>query len=76
MVEPLVVQEVLVWLGLSELQAKVYLVLLEVGKADAETISKLLSISRSDAECALCGLEALGLVKGMRSSVFSAHAEE
>jgi predicted transcriptional regulator len=65
LVDNLVVQKVLVWLGLSELQAAVYLAVLEVGKARVETVSERLGISRSDVECVLCELEELGLVKEM-----------
>jgi predicted transcriptional regulator len=63
MVENLALQRVLVWLGLSELQAKVYLTLLEGGAASAEVICKRIGTSRSVVDYVLRELKELGLVK-------------
>lgn len=50
-------------LGLSVLEAKVYLSLLKVGKASAKTISKVSKISQPDVYRVLCKLENHGLVE-------------
>jgi predicted transcriptional regulator len=63
MVDILALGEVLVWLGFSVLQAKVYVALLETGKESIEALSKRLGISQSEVDRALCELEELGLVE-------------
>jgi predicted transcriptional regulator len=63
MIYDLDVQELLVWLGLSELQAKVYLTLLETGNANAESVSKQARLDQLTVECALFELKEIGLVK-------------
>ncbi len=55
--------QVLVWLGLSGLEAKVYLSLLEIGRANIEDISMKTKIREPDVRCALRELEKRGLVK-------------
>jgi sugar-specific transcriptional regulator TrmB len=50
-------------LGLSVLEAKVYLALVKVGKASAKTISKASRISQPDVYRVLCKLENHGLVE-------------
>ncbi len=63
LVDDLALHEVLVWLGLNELQAKVYLAVLEAGMAGVEIVSKRLDFSQSDVARALDELEELGLIK-------------
>jgi predicted transcriptional regulator len=65
MVSDLSVRDMLIQLGLSVLQAEVYLALLEIGQADVEIISMQVGISRSSALCVLLELMDIGLVKGL-----------
>ena len=50
-------------LGLSVLQARVYLSLLEIGEADAEAISQKTRMPQQEVYCTLRDLQELGLVK-------------
>ncbi len=55
--------QTLTGLGLSFLQAKTYISLARLGKADAKTISKISSVARTDAYRILLTLEKLGLAE-------------
>ena len=68
--------EMFVALGLSELQARVYVVLLEVGEADVQTISEHAKLPRVDVDKALCALKALGLVKVVSLSIYRAESPQ
>jgi sugar-specific transcriptional regulator TrmB len=50
-------------LGLTSLQAKTYLALTELGKADAQKVSKLSNVARQDVYRIMPTLEKLGLVE-------------
>jgi sugar-specific transcriptional regulator TrmB len=54
---------ILVALGLTWLQAKVYLSLLEEGEIGVKAISRQARLPQADVNEALCELEKLGLVK-------------
>jgi sugar-specific transcriptional regulator TrmB len=54
---------ILVALGLTRLQAKVYLTLLKAGESDVQRISRQARLPQLDINEALCELEKLGLVK-------------
>jgi sugar-specific transcriptional regulator TrmB len=54
---------ILVALGLTRLQAKVYLTLLEEGEIGVQAISRQTKLPQVDVNEALCELEKLGLVK-------------
>jgi sugar-specific transcriptional regulator TrmB len=69
LVDDLGLQRVLVWLGFSVLQARVYVALLGVGVVGVGVLSKQLGVSRLDVCRVLCGLEELGLVEGFVFSV-------
>ena len=57
------VLDVLVRLGLTELQAKTYLTIARLEKAEVKAISKLSSIARQDIYRIIPALEKLGLVE-------------
>jgi sugar-specific transcriptional regulator TrmB len=50
-------------LGLSVVQARVYVSLLEIGDTSVEDISQQTKICQSDVECALCELQKIGLIR-------------
>jgi sugar-specific transcriptional regulator TrmB len=54
--------ELFVWLGLSEVEAKIYLTLLEMGETSAEAISKQTKISQLEVQSALKALQKIGIV--------------
>jgi sugar-specific transcriptional regulator TrmB len=54
---------ILVALGFTRLQAKVYLTLLEEGETGVQAISRQARLPQVDVNEALCELEKLGLVK-------------
>ncbi len=57
------VVQTFVWLGLSVLQAKVYVALVEGGVASVEVLSRRTKVCQLDVKCALGELQNLGLVK-------------
>jgi sugar-specific transcriptional regulator TrmB len=57
--------ELFVALGLTRLQATVYLTLLEAGETDIRAIFLLSKLPRLDVDVALFELEELGLVKNV-----------
>ena len=68
--------EAFVALGLSRLQARVYLVLLEVGETDVQSISDYAKLPRVDVDKALCALKEFGLVKVVSLSVYRAESPQ
>jgi sugar-specific transcriptional regulator TrmB len=52
-----------VWLGLTEVQAKIYLTLLEIGETGAEVLSKQTKTPQPEVQSALKVLLKLGIVQ-------------
>jgi predicted transcriptional regulator len=69
MIQELDIQK-LIWLGLTEIQAKIYLTLLEMGEASTEKLSKQTKKPPSEVCLALSELKEIGIIQEGTTNIF------